>query len=196
MPKPRQYDEEEVLTHAMNTFWARGFAATSVEHLVAATGLNRSSLYHAFGDKSGLFMAALSHYERVVTSEVLADLERGNAGVGAIKRTFDRVIENQSSAQERWGCLMNNTATELGPHDQQVGEVVQRHLQRFEAAILGALERGQAAGEVAADARLRDVARALTATLQGLLVMAKGSSSPAVLRSVARASLASIPKPD
>jgi TetR/AcrR family transcriptional repressor of nem operon len=193
MPKPKQYDEAEMLTLAMEAFWAQGYTATSVEHLVEATGLNRSSLYHAYDGKAGLFRAALTHYNRNIVDDLLVEMERGPAGVATIKRVFDRFVASQSAMENRWGCLMTNTATELAPHDAEINKIVRRYLDRFESAIHAALQRGQDSGEVAKGANLRELARSLTAMSQGLLVMAKASASPATMRSVARSALSSIP---
>ena len=182
-----------MLTQAMEVFWAQGYTATSVEDLVEATGLNRSSLYHAYDGKAGLFRAVLTHYDRNIVDDLLAEMERGTSGVAAIKRVFDRIVASQCAMENRWGCLMTSTATELGPHDAEINKIVQRYLDRFERAIHRALQRGRESGEVAMGVNLRELARSLTAMSQGLLVMAKASSSPAVLRSVARSALSSIP---
>ena len=62
MARPREFDEEEVLDRALDVFWRRGYGATSVEDLTAATGLGRGSLYAAFGDKETLFLTCLRRY--------------------------------------------------------------------------------------------------------------------------------------
>ena len=62
MPRPRKFDESDVIAAARDEFWTRGYAATSVDDLTAATGLGKGSLYGAFGDKHGLFMRALDDY--------------------------------------------------------------------------------------------------------------------------------------
>jgi AcrR family transcriptional regulator len=64
--RPRAYEPETALTKAMETFWRDGFAATSLDDLSAATGMNRPSLYGAFGDKRALYIQAYRHYRRRV----------------------------------------------------------------------------------------------------------------------------------
>ena len=62
MPRPREFDESDVVAAARDEFWSRGYAATSVDDLTAVTGLGKGSLYGAFGDKHGLFLRALDDY--------------------------------------------------------------------------------------------------------------------------------------
>ena len=62
MPRPRTFDETDVVAAARDEFWSRGYAATSVDDLTSATGLGKGSLYGAFGDKHELFLRALNDY--------------------------------------------------------------------------------------------------------------------------------------
>ena len=60
MGRPRAFSESDVVASASAVFARRGFAATSVDDLVRATGVGRASLYGAFGSKDGLFQRCLS----------------------------------------------------------------------------------------------------------------------------------------
>ena len=62
MSRPRQFNRDDVLEKAMQIFWSQGFAGTSIQDLVKATGLNRGSLYGAFQDKENLYAEALDRY--------------------------------------------------------------------------------------------------------------------------------------
>ena len=62
MARPRKFAEGDVVAAARDEFWTRGYAATSVDDLTAATGLGKGSLYGAFGDKHGLYLRALDDY--------------------------------------------------------------------------------------------------------------------------------------
>jgi len=63
MARPREFDVDAALERAMQVFWAKGYESTSLDDLCEATGLGRSSLYAAFGDKHGLCLRALDRYE-------------------------------------------------------------------------------------------------------------------------------------
>ena len=60
--RPREFDVDDVVRSAMEVFWDRGYAGASLEDLIDGTGLSRGSIYKAFGDKEGLFLAALDAY--------------------------------------------------------------------------------------------------------------------------------------
>lgn len=74
--RPRQYDPERALANAAQVFWKHGYAATSLDDLVAATGMSRPSLYAAFGDKRDLYLKTLERYQqrsRAIGQEIIAD---------------------------------------------------------------------------------------------------------------------------
>ena len=63
--RPRSYDPEQALQQIMEAFWKTGYSGTSLDDLSAATGLNRPSLYAAFGDKRAIYLKALAHYRQL-----------------------------------------------------------------------------------------------------------------------------------
>src|SRR6056297_1687309 len=89
MPWEKSYNETEVLDRAMRAFWARGYRATSMSELVAATGLNRGSIYAGFTDKRGLFLSALRHYDRTRREDFLAAIARRTPPRAAILAAFE-----------------------------------------------------------------------------------------------------------
>src|ERR1700741_275200 len=88
MPRPRKFDEADVVAAARDEFWSRGYAATSVDDLTSATGLGKGSLYGAFGDKHGLFMLALDDYIARAISVVRGQLR------DPARSAYDRLIRH------------------------------------------------------------------------------------------------------
>ena len=127
MPRPRKFDESDVIAAARDEFWTRGYGATSVDDLTAATGLGKGSLYGAFGDKHGLFMRALDDYITTALDGVRAQLH--DAEYNAYER-LTRHIRWQAKAaatdKARRGCMMARTAAELGSTDDEVERKVER----------------------------------------------------------------------
>jgi AcrR family transcriptional regulator len=74
MARPAQFDPDEALQRSLLVFWRQGWAGTSIEDLVEATGVNRHSLYARWTDKHGLYQAALAHYFDTVGATWLAPL--------------------------------------------------------------------------------------------------------------------------
>ncbi len=157
----------------MQVFWSRGYEATSIEHLVARMGIQRGSLYAAFGGKRALFFAAIERYDRVVTSRLLATLEEPASGRAAIECFFRLKVELATAPRRPRGCLVTNSATELASRDRGAGHRVGAALTKIEAAFHRAVVGGQKAGEIDPRRNARALARFLTSSAQGLSVMAK-----------------------
>ena len=96
MARPREFAVDTVLERAMNVFWAKGYEAASLDDLCAATGLGRSSLYAAFGDKQELLLRTLDRYEKQGIARITAALGRPvpvrEAIAGFIDELIDRIV--------------------------------------------------------------------------------------------------------
>ena len=192
MARPREFECDVVLDRAMKLFWSRGYAATSIRHLVERMDIQRGSLYGAFGDKRALFFAAIERYDRVMTSRLLATLDAPGSGLEAIRRFFRLRVE---AAQERGrprGCLVTNSAAELGSRDRATASRIGATLGRIEAAFHRAVVRAQQAGEIDPARDARALARFLTSSAQGLSVMAKASPDRATLDDIVRITLEAV----
>src|SRR3546814_21123720 len=84
MARPKGFDTAAALERAMELFWQQGYAATSMEQLVAAMGISRQSLYDTYGDKHALFLAALDSYCAMLEAALLAPLKKPGAGLAEL----------------------------------------------------------------------------------------------------------------
>src|ERR1700677_3548464 len=91
--RPRDYDPEIALTRAMDLFWASGYAATSLDDLSGAMGMNRPSIYAAFGDKEALYRQALDHYQTGVRAAIKEALAEERPLRQALGDFYERAIE-------------------------------------------------------------------------------------------------------
>lgn len=196
MARTKGFDPDAVLDLAVEVFRERGYAATSVDDLLARLKIKRQSLYDTFGDKHALFLAALERYDRRLGEEVIAVLEGDGPGLRAIERVFDSVIGarvGRGSDAWRPGCLMVNTAVELAGRDPRAADRMARSADRTEQAFLAALERSLARGELSARPRdLRPLARYLANSLRGLQVTARMGADAEELRDVIGVTLAAL----
>lgn len=188
MARPREYDATDVLDRATALFWRQGYAATSVQELVEATGLNRASMYAAYGDKHGLFLAALDHYLTRIAVERMAPLEQDGPAPAAIGAFLRGLIEGADSGPR--GCLLTNSLTECAPHDRAVTERLLHSLARVEAALAATIRRGQAEGSIGATNSPEALAGLLLTMAQGLRVLSRGGMSDAALERVVDTALA------
>ncbi len=182
MARPREFDRETVVANATDVFWAQGYAGTSLDDLDRATGLNRGSLYNAFGDKHGLYLECLDLYGSHEIGAAVALLEDTCSKRSAIRMLFKSAVDSVRLGGDRRGCLLCNAAIELAPHDQDVEQKVVEHLGRLRGAFKTALECDGASRSRSEVARLSDH---LTASYMGLLVMAKGGFPVAHLKRTA-----------
>lgn len=122
MARPRAFDEQQVLTAAMHAFRRQGFARTSVVDLEQATGLRTSSLYQAFGDKTGLFHRALDHYVEQVVGTRLAAHAGADATLDDLEQLYLTLF--LPPLDDGYGCLLVNSAAEFGSDDSVAGRRV------------------------------------------------------------------------
>ena len=182
MPWQKTYDDNEVLERAMAAFWARGYTATSVNDLVAATGINRGSLYAAYDGKHELFLRALRHYDRIHRAEHLQKFSEGHEPLDAILSVFQAASETGDDRPR--GCLIVNTALEMSPHDTEVAALVNRSLQGVEDFFLDQLESAQREGQVDSGMDTRATAQTLLGLFLGLRVLTRSGAPKPTLDSI------------
>jgi TetR/AcrR family transcriptional repressor of nem operon len=193
MGRPRQFDPDDVLEEAMRQFWGRGYRETSVDDLVAATGVQPGSLYHAFaGGKHALLMGSLERYSKLVVPEKLGDLERPGASVAEIRAYFDGLVRDLLSEEGRIGCLMVNSAIELAAEDSAVSRVVSGHMERLERNVAVALRNARDRGEIPDSIDPATKAKLLMATGMGLMVVGKTEPGREVLETIVNAAFADL----
>ncbi len=182
MARPREFDPEDVLSAATALFWRNGYTATSLAQLDRAVGINRASLYNAFGDKRGLFLACLEHYSGREISAAVDLLSGPGAGDAKVRKLFNGPVKAVQTGKDRRGCLLCNSAVEVAPHDPQVEAAVMQHMNRLRDAIAEAL-----AADTAGESHKGAIRRAdqLTASYMGLHVMAKAGAPVAQLKRIA-----------
>lgn len=173
MARPREFDADVALERAMQAFWAKGFKATSLDDLCAATGLSRSSLYAAFGGKRALLHRSLDRYEEQGIARITAALARPVPVRKAIADFASDLIDGIVAGPGRRGCFIGNCAVELARQDRATAGRVRRSLERVEATFRDALARAQARGEIAVSSDVDVIARFLVAGIQGLRLVGK-----------------------
>jgi TetR/AcrR family transcriptional repressor of nem operon len=192
MPRPREFDDERVLDAAMETFWARGYAATSAQDLVDATGLGRSSLYNAFAGKHQLYEQALRRYLEHNTEADVALLDRPGPVKERVRELLLGVVDAELGDPMHRGCLAVNAAIELAGKDEAVTVAVRRVFARVEEALVMALERGQRDGEIAPERSPRALARFVLNAIYGLRVLGKAATDRAPLLDVVEATVSAL----
>ena len=193
MPRPREFEPDQVLDEAMRQFWARGYRETSVDDLVEATGVRPGSLYGAFpGGKKALLMGSLDRYARLVVPEKLGALERPGASLTEVRAYFDGLVTDLLSPEGRMGCLMVNSTVELAAEDSEVARVVRDHMARLQRNVTRALRNAKRRGEIPRQVDPAARATLLMATGMGLLVVGKTNPGREVLETIVDAAFADL----
>jgi TetR/AcrR family transcriptional repressor of nem operon len=184
MARPLGFDPQEALERATQVFWSRGFENSSLDDLCAATGLNRSSLYSAFGGKRDLYLAALARYEEGSVARIEAAFE-GRSVRDGLKAFLAGLVDGIVAGPGRRGCFIGNCAVEMARLDRGAAARVRASLERIESAFLRALDNARQRGELAHGADPRALARFLTASIQGLRLVGKANPDRKALEQVA-----------
>ncbi len=184
MARPREFDADAALERAMQAFWAKGFKATSLDDLCAATGLSRSSLYAAFGGKRALLHRSLERYEEQGVARIAAALARPVPVRQAIADFVGDLISGIVAGPGRRGCFIGNCAAELARQDRATADRVRRSLEHVEAVFRDALIRAQKLGEIAGSSDVEVLARFLVAGIQGLRLVGKANPDRAALEDI------------
>jgi len=184
MARPQEFDTDDVLQNAMLLFWQKGYDATSIQDLVDATGLNRGSLYNAFGDKAQLFAQVMERYRAFSPARALAEAPEGASPKQLIKDFFNTLVERAEHDPQNKGCLLTNTAAGLYGCNDIMAEWVRETIGQLENVVVEVIERGQARGEISDDQSATSMAHFIVATAQGLNVMARATPDIQTLKDI------------
>jgi AcrR family transcriptional regulator len=184
--RPRTFDIDDALEQALRVFWKRGFLDASLAELTEAMGLNKPSLYAAFGDKEQLYLRALERYVAQRLSRHAAALESEPDASRAVERFLRGIAGLYADPRNPGGCFIVNGTADLGGAGmpKAVEERLHEALQSNEARLRSRLQRARADGQLAGDAQPELLAGFFMATVAGLGVLAKAGARRAKLDAV------------
>lgn len=189
LARPREFDVDQTLERALQVFWAKGYEAASLDDLCGSTGLGRSSLYAAFGDKQGLYLSALERYEAAALARIDAALASRVSPRDGIAAFVDRIIEDIVAGPGRRGCFVGNCAAELARQDRTVAAQLRRSLERIQNKFRDALLLARDAGQIGKGADVDALAAFLVSGIQGLRLIGKVNPDRALLQNIAKVML-------
>ncbi|WP_051178431.1 TetR/AcrR family transcriptional regulator [Nocardia concava] len=186
MGRPRQFDEQTLLDAAIELFWAQGFDTTSVEDVSRATGIGNGSLYGAYGNKRGLFLAAFERYcdqrARFVCEVVESAPGSARAAVRALCRA---VIDDCAAHPDRRGCLMINSIAQLATRIPEVATIGARTTAAMENGVAERLRKPMATAGPIDETLLSTLSANIIMTTQGLIQLSRMGVAPSRLSEIA-----------
>lgn len=172
--RPRAYDPDKAVASARETFWTQGFSATSLDDLSAATGMNRPSLYAAFGDKRALYLETL----RRTKDGLLAATRAALASPSDLKTNLDfyftRAIDAYMAGDgDARGCFVIGTALTEAVGDTEIKAILHETFHGLDSLLADRLKRGVEEGELPADADTAALGYLLSAAVHGLAMRSR-----------------------
>jgi AcrR family transcriptional regulator len=164
----RQFEEEAVLARAMDVFWAKGLANTTMQDLAEATGVQRGSLYNAYGDKDSLFLKVFDVYREGYLEKVAEALDKPRLR-DALRAFFSYVIASITTGEPTRGCLSTKTALGAQVLEPPLQAALQELLDRTEALLYERIARATEASDLAIAPR--QAARLVVTLTRGLVVI-------------------------
>jgi AcrR family transcriptional regulator len=188
MGRPRAFDEDVALEAAMQVFWEKSYEGATIADLTEAMGINRSSMYAAFGDKESIFHRVMERYREMRMTyirQALAEPSLREVVAGLIYGTADFL----SIPGNPRGCLSIQGALACGTDAEPVKQMMIDWRKGGEAALKKRLQQAKSEGELPAEIQSADFARYLSSVIAGLGVQAANGATRAELRRVASIAL-------
>jgi TetR/AcrR family transcriptional repressor of nem operon len=181
MPWKKQFNVDDALDRAKNTFWTVGYEATSMTDLLKSMGINRGSFYDTFKSKHDVMLAVLRRYDTNNRKALLAALPQGRTPRETLVTMFRAAIDPSRDPNVCQGCFLVNSALELSPSDPEVAEIVRNAFADNQRFFREQIEASQELGEISNDVDPETLASLLTTQNVGLMVLVRAGSPQSVL---------------
>ena len=183
MGRPRGFDEDTALEAAMRVFWEKSYEGATMSDLTEAMGINRSSMYAAFGDKESLYKLALAKYREGPMTYIRRALEKP-----ALREVLESLLRGTvdflSTPGNPKGCLSVQGALACGTAAEPVKEATIDWRQQGEAAIRKRFRRAQTEGDWIGEVSAADLTRFVSSVMAGIGVQAASGASKSEMNSV------------
>jgi len=179
MGRPREFNIQKTLTKVQEEFWRHGYAATSLDRLMAATNLGKGSLYAAFGDKRALFMRVLGEYASARVAAVQELHSSAPRAIDALRATLRPTFGAR-------GCFLANCTVELSPHDTEVVALSRTTFALLEAIVTETVRRAMDEGDLPESTRPGELAAVILAAASGLEFLGRTGVDATAIERVGR----------
>lgn len=187
--RPKQYDPQTAVQAAAEVFWAQGFSGTSLDDLSAAMGMNRPSIYRAFGDKETLYRQAVAHFstqmedgfKQTVLRE--ADLRKG------LKKFYRAALQVYATGDKALGCMVMCTAPAAAVSHPSVQADLLAVIEQLDTQLSHRVELAIEQQQLPRTTDAKSLSKLIQAVLHSLAIRARAGESQAALRRLADAAV-------
>ena len=195
MARPVEFDENKVLTNAMEQFWREGYEASSVQKLLDCTGINRGTLYNSFGDKDTFFKSCVDQYSKIIDKQIENSVKNLKLNPwDAISAYFEETVLNISNRHRSMGCLLVNSLCESINYDKEMKKIVRGSLSSIRKAIVARLKEAQSKGKLRKGVAVEFAADVLMNTLHGVRVNSRDGKNSRQLKELIAYSIDTLKK--
>ncbi|WP_299228238.1 TetR/AcrR family transcriptional regulator [uncultured Psychroserpens sp.] len=167
MPKVETFNRDLVIQQATEVFHSKGYNATSMQDLVDATGLNRSSIYNSFVSKLNLFMACLHTYQDKYQKKTSTTLVKATNPLQAIELIFDLYLNEIIDNKDSRGCMITNCKSEMAKHDESITNFLYSNQNQTVGLLEGLVQNAQDEQLINTSKTAHEYALYLFSSLQG-----------------------------
>lgn len=192
MPKAKQFDKDKVLQAASEVFHKNGYNGTSIDEILTATGLSRSSLYDSFKDKHNLYLETLEYYKNSGNNQLEKLDQKDLNGLQKIESMFNEVVKHLVNHPDDNGCLLVNAAAEMSKQCFKTAQVICNNKDEVQDLIASWLTDAQNKKVLSLSKSAKVYSQFLYNTLLGLRVMSQSGASKADLNNVVKVTLESL----
>ena len=190
--RPKQYDEDVALQAAGEVFWAKGFSATSLDDLSAAMGMNRPSIYRAFGDKEAIYRKALMQFLQGMESAFERTMLAENDIRKALASFYREALVVYTSGEQPKGCLVMSTAVAAATCHPEIQADLLNVIRSLDQKIAMRLEQAREAGQLEASFDATGRAAVAQSLLHSLSLRARAGETPGRLRKMIKAGVEAV----
>ena len=184
MPREKNFDVDDALAEAGETFWSQGYKATSMTDLLEAMGIRKASFYDTYGSKREAYLRSLQQYSDERFS-YFASLVDGVSPKASLRILINKIYKECTGPEGHKGCMLINCALELAHSDTDAQRLVQQSFKIHERSFADLIKAGQATGEISLDLDAKATAQSMLAMVMGMRVFARAGSSRKTLRTLA-----------
>ena len=171
--RPRAYEPDVALGKALDLFRKEGFAATSLDDLSAATGMNRPSLYGAFGDKRALYIKSYGRYRDDARAAMLNIFRDEMPIRKRLARIYAVALDIYLSGETPRGCFTVMTAASEAVSDPEIRAMVSEGFVELDKAFAACFRHAKDKGELAAGADPVVLSQLASATMHTIAIRAR-----------------------
>ncbi|WP_018900328.1 TetR/AcrR family transcriptional regulator [Rhizobium sp. 2MFCol3.1] len=184
--RPREFDMDAALGKALDVFSERGYHAASISELTEAMQLTSGSVYKAFKDKRGIFLAAFDRYRRIRRALLDARLQEAATGREKVRELLSSYASSSHGTSGTRGCLVVGSANELAIFDEEAAQRVSDAFDANEAHLVELIRLGQSDGSISATLDVAATARTLLCMTAGMRIVGKTGRTAPDMDAVAR----------